>query len=513
MNLRGIISLASLALLGTTVAYGHPREGDSILDLRLERESIIGQCRRAYYTSGAATMHFADSTSFSTAALTADISKLDDPVTVQEGSGHNRYGLTAESTYKLSPVSTVWGHAGYQRRKTRDISLCDVTGYETIAPFVAGDDTGGDLSSQQYDFGGGWDRVYGAWTLGVEADYSAAVAHRATDPRVRNIVSDLNVGIGGAHRIGLGYWLGVNCGVRIYHQDTDVDFYNPTTHAITMVFTGLGSTASRFKGADAQSTTHRLTGFNATLQLVPVRSDDSFYASVTADLTGADLILDGYSNLKFGSTSTRTIGGSLSRAVTIRAVTLFPTVKGYYRTRTATENLFGSSAENYEKIGQRENYHHDCSSAIIGIPAAWHLKGSRATITLDLQAGYIHDKEYLVEPSRSLTTGSLISSVTLEATKRLGSHWAVGLETGYHGRAVKSTSAVWGGLDLTSAIGEMTLHNYRMASCDINALHGGVTVSRSLRTSVVSFSARYERSDYRHLNKGQRFVTNLSLSF
>lgn len=514
MNLKGIICLALFTLLGTSAASGHPQEGDSILNLKIARESAIGKSQRSYYYSGAATMHFADKSNFSSAALTADIRKFDSPVTVQEGSGHNHYGLTAESYHKLSAVSTVWGHAGYHIGKTRDIALCDVVGYETIAPFVAGDDTGGDLSHQRYDFGGGWGRTYGAWALGIGADYSAAIAHRAIDPRVRNIVSHLNVGFGGARDLGRGYIVGANCGFSIYQQDTDVDFYNSTTHAITMVLTGLGSTANRFKGADTQNTTHKLTGINATLQLVPVSSGgDSFYAAITGDIAGADLILDGYNNLKFGSTKTRTFEGRLSRHVTAGGFSLFPTVTAYYFNRVATENLFGSSAENYEKIGRRENYHHDRYGASLEIPVSRLLRNHQTTITLDFQAGYLHDKEYLTEPARSLESGIVTSSVTLEVTKMLGHHWALGLELGYDGRIVKSTSAAWGGLDLTSPEGEMTLHNYKMSSCDINALHGSLTLSRALRRSAVSLSAGYERYDYRNLNKGQQFVTGLSLSF
>ena len=142
---------------------------------------------------------------------------------------------------------------------------------------------------------------------------------------------------------------------------------------------------------------------------------------------------------------------------------------------------------------------------------AWRPHGSRAIITLDLQAGYLHDKEYLVEPTRNLETDYITSSVTLDASKKFGRHWAVSLGLGYEGRTVKSTSATWGALDLTSAIGEMTLHNYNMASCPVNALHGSLTVARTLRTSVVSLSARYERCDYRGLNKGPGSYTGLTL--
>lgn len=516
MNDKGILYLAFFILLGIPAvshAAGNSQKGDSVLNLKIERESPVGKSLRAYYTTSPATMHFADKSSISTARLSADIENFDAPVVVQNGDDHNIYGLEAESYYKLSNVATVWGHAGYHNSKTRNVAFCDVIGYETVAPFVIGDDIGGDLTSQQYDFGGGWGRTFGQWAMGVQGSYTAAIAHRAVDPRVRNIVSDLNVAIGGAHAVGQSYMVGLNCGVKVYHQNTDVDFYNPVTHAITMVYTGLGGTASRFKGADAQASTHRLTGFGATLQLVPTTRSDRFYASVSANFNNAGLILDGYNDLKFGSTSTATIDGRVSRLVTSGTVSFFPTLRGQYVNRTATENLFGSSAGNYEKIGERENYHHNRYMAALNLPVAWRLPAQRTLLTLDLTAAYCNDKEYLVEPARSLETNYITGSVTLDATKKLGNCWAVGLRLGYDGRFIGSTTAQWAGLDLTSPEGEMTLHNYKMSSCDVNAQHARLTVSHSIKTMVVSLSARYSRYDYKDLNKGHRIFTALSLSF
>lgn len=513
MNPKGVIYVAAFILMGISAAGRSPQRGDSILNLKIERESVTEKSLRDYYTAGAATMHFADKSSFSTAALTADIENFDSPVTVQDGSGHNIYRLSAESYYKLSAISTVWGHAGYYNGKTRDVTLCNVIGYETVAPFVSGDDAGGDLSGQQYDFGGGWGRTYGRWTVGVQADYRAATAHRAIDPRVRNIVSDLNVGIGGARRLGSRYMLGIDCGVRIYHQDTDVDFYNSTTHAITMIFTGLGSIASRFKGVDTQSSTHKLSGFDATIRIVPVTRGNCFYADLSCQMANADLILDGYNNLKFGTTSTLTIKGKLSRLVSIGHFSMFPTLSTIYMQRAATENLFGTSAENYEKIGQRENYHHNRIATLLDIPLSWGLNSRHGLITLDLQAGYNNDKEYLVEPARRIESRYITCGVMLDATKKIGSHWAVGLKPGYDGRFISSSSATWGGLDLSSPEGEMTLHNYSMSTCNLSALHAGINVSRALKTTVISLSVQYGRYDYSNLNKGSRIVTGLSLTF
>ena len=515
MNYKGSLYLAIFIILGAAAAYGRPQDDDSILNLKADRESPLGVSVRRYYMSGASTMHLADNKSVSTAGLTVDIDRSDIAVMTQNGSGHNLYGLSAETYYKLSPVSTVYGHAGYHNGKSRDIVFSDVIDYDAVAPFVLCDDTGGDLSRQRYDFGGGWNRIYGSgWSLGVQADYSATVAHRSVDPRVRNIVSDLNVGIGGGRRLGGRYLLGLNLGVRVYHQDTDVDFYNTVTHAITMVYTGLGTTSSRFRGADAQTGANRMTGFSASLQLVPMAHSDRLYAEVSAEVADAGLILNGYNNLKFGSTATSLFKARVSRLFTFdRAIKLFPTISAYARNRVATENLFGSSAENYEKIGERKNYHHDRYGIEFEMPASLNRSGTGAVFTLCPRAGYVKDKEYLVEPSRSLCVDYFFAGVSITANKKIARRWSIGATLGYDGRFVRSTSAEWGGLDLSTPIGLMCLSNYNMSSSDIRSQRVGFTASRAVRSVVVSLSAEIEHYDYKSLSEDNRLIAGLSLTF
>lgn len=515
MTPKGIIYLVSFALVGIsgTTSAGNLRKGDSIMNLKIERESATGRSLRAYYTVTPATMNFADTANFSTAALTAESERLGRAVVVQNGRGHDLYGLSAESYYKLSPEATVWGHAAYHNGSTRDITFCDVVDYETVAPFVVGDDTGGNIRRQRYDFGGGWARTYNAWSIGLNADYRAEIAYRPTDPRIRDIVSDLNVGIGGARQLGERYLLGLNCGIRVYHQDSDVDFYNPVTHAITMVYTGLGDAAKRFKGADAQSASNRLTGFRASLQLVPRTHSDNFYAVVCGETADAGLILNGYNNLKFGTVATKSVSAQVSRLVTAGQLSFFPSVSIRYIDRVATENLFGSSAENYEKIGERKNYHHSRFAAALSLPASWRTPDRQAMLSADIRLACLSDKEGLIDPDRRLATDYLTGSITLEATKRIGSHWALGVSFGHQYRAIMSTSARWGALDLTSPEGAAALSNYEMASCEAEELLTGITASRAVKTMVIGLSLQYVRHDFKHLTDGNRFAAGLSITF
>ncbi|MDE6368067.1 MAG: hypothetical protein K2K94_02380 [Muribaculaceae bacterium] len=515
MNNKGILYLATFIILGITAAYGNPQNNVAILKLKLDRESPIAEILRDYYNSTPATMHFADTVNVSTAVLTADIDRSDIAVLAQNGKGYNYYSLFAETYYKLSPVSTLWGHAGYLNGKTLDIAFCDVINYETVAPFVLCDDAGGNLNSQRYDFGGGWSRCYnGIWSLGAQADYAATVSHRAVDPRVRNIVSDLNVVVGGARKVGQGYMLGLNLGVRVYNQDTDVDFYNTVTHAVTMVYTGLGTTSSRFRGADAQNSSHRMTGFNASLQLVPTTHGDRFYGDIAIERTNVDLILTGYNNLNFGTTTTTMLKAKLSRQWSVgQGVTLFPTISCYISNRVATENLFGSSAENYDKIGERQNYHHNHQRLMFEMPVSIRLNQGATLLTVLPIVGYAGNKEYLLEPARNIHTDCIIGGMSLSATKRLACQWAIGAKVEYAGRFAASTSAEWGGLDFTTPIGLMCKSNYSMSSCDVTTQKVSVTASRAINAVVASLSASLEHSDYKGLSENNRLAVGLSLTF
>ena len=511
---RTIIFLASFLSITPSVVFaeGGYRNGDLLLALRNERESSVGGAIRSHYSAAPATLHLIDSISISGAAVTADIERFDQPIVMQAGSGHNDYSLSAESYYKLSPTSTITGRAAYSNGSIRSVTFSDAVDYATVAPFVIGDDTGGKFNRQQYSFGGGWGHTFDAWALGIEADYSAAIAYRAIDPRVKNTVSDLGVRIGGGRTIGSSYMLGISAGIRTYNQDIDVDFYNPTTHAITYVFTGLGSVSNRFKGADTQTASHSLIGFNAVIQLVPLTKSNRFYATLSGDFSTVNLILHGYRDLSFGSTATKKANLCVSRLFSVNRLTVLPTVSAALSKRTATENLFGSSDENYLKIGERKNYYHNCYRVAVSIPGTLSLS-QRTLMSASLHGEYLHDNEYLPQPSRSLKTDCVLLGVTIGATQRFGRHWTGGANIGMDSRNILSTSAAWGGLDLTTPEGEMTLSNYRMRSCDATMLTAGLSLSRAINSVAVTLSATYHHSNFSDINSGDRIVSALSLTF
>ena len=109
----------------------------------------------------------------------------------QLGDGHSLFNVFAGSYTRLSPVSVVWGTASFTTGRYNSIRWSDCIDYLRIAPYVLGDEAGGNLSTRRYTFSGGYSRRYGSWTVGADAAYRAEIAYRNHDPRIKTIVSDL----------------------------------------------------------------------------------------------------------------------------------------------------------------------------------------------------------------------------------------------------------------------------------------------------------------------------------
>lgn len=144
--------------------------------------------RLADYETNPAQMFFRDSITVSTAFATADILRQETPVMEQLGDGHTLFGLGAQSYMRLTPESVVWGGAQFVTGKYDNIRWTDCVDYLRVAPYVLGDEAGGDLSTRRYSFSGGYSRRSGSWTWGIDAAYRAEIAYRNRDPRDRKSV-------------------------------------------------------------------------------------------------------------------------------------------------------------------------------------------------------------------------------------------------------------------------------------------------------------------------------------
>lgn len=491
------------------------RHENALTSVVTDMRSPIGTMMRRYYSAGPATMPWRDSISVSHVAATFDIDRQSSPVSVQEGNGHNLYRLEADSYYKLSDKTTVWGDASFTAGVIKNVSWAGCIDYSLLAPYMLGDDTGGNLTCQRYIFGGGWARNYRLWTVGVSAEYRAETAHRSRDPRVRDIASDLTITVGVGHTISSNYTLALDASLRVYHQDCDIDYYNPANTIMTRPMTGLGSVYTRFDNNMCNSSGHNLNGYGAALSLVPVHHGDGLSTRVSFISNKASMVLRGFNNITLAETLTRDLDFAASwHFGSQRTVSLFPTLKANLSDRKGTENLFGmSSGSSYEKVGSRSNYIHRIFTASISVPVEWKLDGLKLRLTATPSVAYLSDDEKLLEPSRRLQVDHRLASLLLAAISRPGSNTS--LTAGVEGR-IRSASAKtpsWGNLDLTTPLGQSVKSNYDMLSAHTRSISAHAVMSQAISGKILSLRIRYIRAVYHSLGHNDSASLTLSLTF
>ncbi|MDE6395631.1 MAG: hypothetical protein K2K77_09830, partial [Duncaniella sp.] len=294
--------IAAVATFGCAAAQSRP-------DISVLRETglPLWQIRDAVCASGPATMERFDSLSLSTIGLTVRYDRQSEAVMQQLGRGGHDFTVGACSYTRLSPSSCVWGSAGFRTGVTRDVRWTDCIDYLRVAPYVLGDAVGGDMSSREYTFSGGYAKEFGRWSVGAEAAYRAEIAYRDRDPRIKTVVSDLTVGLGTSYAVSRRYVLGLDAAIDIYRQNCDLDFYNPVNDINTYPLTGLGTYYKRFTGNTNKNSGYQSDGYSAGLQLV---SADGYGINSSVDISHSRMEqrLRNYNNLTLGMTDIDNIG-------------------------------------------------------------------------------------------------------------------------------------------------------------------------------------------------------------
>lgn len=155
-------------------------------------------------------------------------------------------GFYAESYRRLSERSATWADARYVRGNRRNVCWNSTADYLLLYPCITADSAGGNLSTEEYAFGGGYVHRVGRFDLAIRGDYRAGQEYRQVDPRPHNVVSDFTIKLG----VGMQfpqYVLGLDLQGRLYKQDQDIDFfYPPGASSSELYMTGLGSYYTRY---------------------------------------------------------------------------------------------------------------------------------------------------------------------------------------------------------------------------------------------------------------------------
>lgn len=217
----------------------------------------------------------------------------------QKGAGGD-FGRFSAGSYKhISGKGTVWGDAGYLRGTKRNVVWNASSDYDLVFPYVVADSIGGNLTSEEYTFGGGYGHRSGRYTWALEAAARALHEYRDSDPRIRNVAIDIDAGAGGSVRLGR-YRLGLSAALRVYKQSGDkIQYAHSAGEKGVYHLSGLGSHYAGFEGNANSQARYRGSGYGLTFALVPDARRDGLhlvagyeYLHIEKELPGsADLVL------------------------------------------------------------------------------------------------------------------------------------------------------------------------------------------------------------------------------
>lgn len=187
-----------------------------------ERLSPVALFRTSLFDNPASQV-YRYNTSLTQIGLSGVYNQQQEAVVMQQGRG-NRFAAFDADSYVKQNGNTVWGSAGYRVGRTMHTVWNENADYELLYPYVWADSVGGNLNSERYTFTGGYGRQFGRVAWGIYADYRAEIEYRKTDPRPRNVVSDLNLSTGAMLALGRRYLVGLSADLQIYRQESSMRF-------------------------------------------------------------------------------------------------------------------------------------------------------------------------------------------------------------------------------------------------------------------------------------------------
>lgn len=361
------------------------------------------------------------------ASVAVDYRDADDTSPVQLGSGQTLGRFSAETFQRIGRNAAVHGDASFTFGKIREVRWNNCADFHLVGPYILGDSVGGDLSRKAYTFSGAYAAAAGRWSWGAGAGYRAQIDYRGHDPRLRIIVSDLDITAGGSYSFSK-VRIGVSAGLRVYNQTSDLKFYNPLNDIRTYALTGLGSFYPRFSGNSSENTAYQGIGWNAGMQLRLPSADSMSQRrapagfSCSADLFASGItiseILRDINNLTLARTANLTFGGNVRIVRGFGSWSAGAEISAHHRSKEGTENLFGSSSGNsYEVIGSRKNYTLGEFSAGLALPLRFYQGANEFAVRPSV--AYSRLTEKLLSPRRELTSDAFTPALELRWVRPL----------------------------------------------------------------------------------------------
>lgn len=388
-----------LTLLFAYAAGLCANEPDSVL---VEHQSLWRENDKASL-GNPAIKGAAFSTSFSEIGLGFSYDHQSEPFVVEEGDGHTLTEIGVNTYLRLSKHSAVWGEAAYMNGTDKHKNWISTTDYRILQPYVLADSLGGDTKRERYYFSGAYASQVSDWLLGAEMTFRAEHEYRDQDPRMRGVVSDLNLRLGIGRNIA-GNRVGVSLEGNVYKQTNDVDFYNEEGVIPEYQLTGLATVYTRFSG-DKRTLYFNGGGMGLRLSSHPV-GRRGLYADLCLSEHRYHRVLAEYNSMPLTDLYDESIEGTIGWKRTTDKSRAAVYLAGSHTRRTGDERIGGdASGGSYPIIARLTMYKNSLSTIQAGGiygQKSWNCR---------LNAGYAASNESYAYPERKLNYSRLFAEL------------------------------------------------------------------------------------------------------
>lgn len=505
--LKCLSSILVFAMACQLTAMAQPGVSDTLLR-NTQCISLPASLKSAaIYSYNPATMPYRDSISLSEIRISGEQANMQKPIMEQLGTGYTQLNISAQSYRHLSQNTTVWGKAEFVSGKTRDVRWNNCIDYLRVAPYVLGDEVGGDLNSRRYSFNGGYAGNLGRFNIGLAADYRAEIAYRNRDPRLKTVVSDLSIRAGATYHVNSNYVLGFNSALNVYSQNCDLEFYNPINDINTYTLTGLGTWYQRFMGNTNKNSGYESFGLSAALQFVSI-NHHGFMGNVIFNHYKMEEQLRNFNNITLAYSNVNTISAHFAYRLKLTDAVFFqPALEVYNRSLLGTENLFGTSAgTSYDKIGSRSIYRHNTGRASGFLSFQFRLGHHYCTLTP--YTGFSFSDEEYIDPYRKLQTSHFSPGLQIAFSAISGKWlWEASID-GSHSIA-SAKEPILTGLDTTTPLAQCVTSNFNMLKADITSIKSFLRISKAIQKIVFDITLNY--SYFKFSRQADGYMASLSI--
>lgn len=316
----------------------------------------------------------------------------------QRGNGMDHYSFNVLSNFSIDSLNYVWGNVSYKNGTRKNVKWNESSDYHKIFPYVMADSVGGNLSIEEYYIQGGYNRKMNKFNFGIKADYRALMEYRNRDPRPKNIISDLNFGLGVSSQITSEKIISLNVLLNKYTQSNELKFFNELGNPEVFHFNGLGIYSNLFRNNNKRV---YFDGNGYGFQLAYLNSSKKgLMGSVGFTTTSIEKILTELQSLVASTTDENKFMLNISYSTPDLAIFKGVRLSSQFRNRKGTENIFfNETSSNYKKIGEATRYHYD--EKIIELSSLFELIKNQKIKNLSLSPSikYFSSIEKYTEPS------------------------------------------------------------------------------------------------------------------